>query len=83
MKSIQTRSLIMNTSLANRRAIYKLLDKFIQNVLFEPELIYAICVKEINEEYLENIKKFSSKLDYIKKSHFSEAASFREIGKAL
>ena len=56
----------MNISLNNRKELSGKINKFIEEVILEPELIKDICNKEIDESYVDCIKKLKLKLDYIK-----------------
>ena len=56
----------MNISLNNRKELSTKINNFIEEVILEPELIKDICNKEIDENYVELIKKLKSKLEYIK-----------------
>ena len=81
MTSLQERSIKMNTSLNNRKSLQKSLERFIDSVLLEPQLIYDICTKEVNDDYAEHIRTLCNKLDYIKKNNLADTATVKELGK--
>ena len=82
MTSLQDRSLILNTSLSNRKKLQRSLDTFISNVMLEPQLIYDICNKEVNEDYVDYIRVLCGKLDYIKENSLADHSTVKELGKA-
>lgn len=83
MTSLQDRSLILNTSLNNRKKLQKSLDTFISNVILEPQLIYDICNKEVNEDYVDYIRVLCGKLDYIKENKLADLSTVKELGNLL
>ena len=62
MTSLQERSLRMNTSLTNRKKLQKMLLTFVESAVLDKELIDAICLAPINEEYVEHIRALLQKL---------------------
>ena len=56
-----------------------MITDFIENVVLEHQLIDDICNKEINDEYIEYIKKLSTKLDYIHKNNLSDCKGVKEL----
>lgn len=79
MTFLQEKSLNMNISLNNRRNLQKSLEKFIDSVLLEPQLIYDICNKNIDEHYVEHIKELNEKLDYIKANNLEGYSTVKEL----
>ena len=80
MMSLQDRSLVLNTGLSNRKRLQKSLDTFISNVLLEPQLIHDICLKEVDEDYVEHIKVLCGKLDYIRENKMVDLSTVKELG---
>ena len=52
----------MNTSLNNRKKLQNLLNTFIDSAVLDKELIEAICLGEINDDYVNHIKALLKKL---------------------
>jgi len=82
MTFLQEKSLNMNISLNNRRNLQKSLEKFIDSVLLEPQLIYDICNKNVDEKYVEYIKELNDKLEYIKANNLENYSTVKELGSA-
>jgi len=79
MTFLQEKSLNMNISLNNRRNLQKSLEKFIDSVLLEPQLIYDICNKNIDEHYVEHIRELNEKLEYIKNNKLEGYSTVKEL----
>jgi hypothetical protein len=79
MTFLQEKSLNMNISLNNRRNLQKSLEKFIDSVLLEPQLIYDICNKNIDEHYVEHIRELNEKLEYIKNNNLEGYSTVKEL----
>lgn len=63
----------MNTSLSNRKKLQTMLNSFIDSAVLDKELIDAICLNEINDDYVTHIKALLKKLSKsILKSRLSE-----------
>jgi HPt (histidine-containing phosphotransfer) domain-containing protein len=65
MTSLQEKSNKMNTSLNNKKKIQGLLNSFIESAVLDKELIDAICLGEINDNYVNHIKALLKKLSYL------------------
>jgi len=79
MTFLQEKSLNMNISLNNRRNLQKSLEKLIDSILLEPQLIYDICNKNIDENYVGYIKELNEKLDYIKNNNLEGYSTVKEL----
>jgi len=79
MTFLQEKSLNMNISLNNRRNLQKSLEKLIDSILLEPQLIYDICNKNIDENYVSYIKELNEKLDYIKNHNLEGYSTVKEL----
>ena len=79
MTFLQEKSLNMNISLNNRRNLQKSLEKLIDSVLLEPQLIYDICNKNIDENYVQYIKELNEKLEYIKANSLHGYSTVKEL----
>mmetsp|Transcript_20973 Transcript_20973/g.18307 ORF Transcript_20973/g.18307 Transcript_20973/m.18307 type:complete len:238 (-) Transcript_20973:801-1514(-) len=79
MTFLQEKSLNMNISLNNRRTFQKSLEKFIDSVLLEPQLISDICNKAVDEKYVDYIKDLNDKLEYIKENNIDQYATVKEL----
>lgn len=62
MTNLQERSLKMNTSLTNRKKLQKMLLTFVESAVLDKELIDAICLNEIDLNYVEHIRALLQKL---------------------
>lgn len=62
MTTLQEKSNRMNTSLNNRKKLQNLLNTFIDSAVLDKDLIEAICLGEINEDYVVHIKGLLKKL---------------------
>ena len=62
MTSLQEKSNKINTSLSNKKKVQGLLSNFIESAVLEKELIDAICLSEINDNYVNHIKLLLKKL---------------------
>lgn len=79
MTFLQEKSLNMNISLNNRKNLSKTFASFIENVMLEPKLIDDILTSDIDDLYVENIKRLCKKLEYIKKYNLMDNLCVREI----
>jgi hypothetical protein len=79
MTSLQERSIRMNTSLTNRKEVMKILGGFVDQAVLEPQLIENICVKDINEQYVDYIRILCSKLEYLKNQQLSNANAVKDL----
>jgi hypothetical protein len=79
MTFLQERSLTMNISLNNLKNLAKTFASFIDNVMLEPQMIEDILKKDIDENYVEYIRKLCKKLDYIKKYNLMDNQCIKEI----
>jgi len=79
MAQLQEKSLNMNVSLNNRRQLQKSLEKMIDSILLDPQLIYDICTKEIDENYIGYIKELNDKLEHIKNNHLERYSTVKEL----
>lgn len=52
----------MNTSLNNRKKLQSMLNSFIDSAVLDKELIDAICLNEINDDYVQHVKALLKKL---------------------
>ena len=52
----------MNTSLSNRKKLQNALNSFIDSAVLDKELIDAICLGEIDQNYVTHIKTLIKKL---------------------
>ena len=66
MTSLQQRSFDMNISLLNRKQLSEQITEFIEGAVLEPQLISDICNSEINENYIEIVKKLNRKIEYVR-----------------
>jgi hypothetical protein len=66
MTSLQQRSFDMNISLLNRKQLSDQITEFIEGAVLEPELISDICNSEIDENFIEIIKKLGRKIEYVR-----------------
>lgn len=80
MTSLQDRSVVLTAGLDNRKKLQKSLDVFINNVLLEPQLIQDICMKDVDEDYVQYIKILIGKLDYIKEKKIADMLTVKELG---
>lgn len=80
MTFLQEKSSTMSVSLLNRRDLQKNLEGFIDMVLLDPQLIYEICTKPVDEKYIDYIREFNSKLSYIKENDLKKYGTVRELG---
>ena len=55
----------MNTSLSNRKKLQSMLNSFIDSAVLDKELIDAICLGEINDDYVNHIRALLKKLSII------------------
>jgi hypothetical protein len=79
MTFLQEKSLNMNVSLNNRKNLSKTFASFIENVMLEPRLIDEILAGDIDDNYVDNIKRLCKKLEYIKKYNLMDNLCVREI----
>lgn len=62
MTSLQEKSNKMNTSLGNKKKVQGLLASFIDSAVLDKDLIDAICLAEIDENYVTHIRLLLKKL---------------------
>ena len=62
MTTLQEKSNKMNASLNNRKKLQNMLGSFIDSAVLDKELIDAICLAEINENYVGYVKTLLKKL---------------------
>lgn len=62
MTSLQDKSNKINTSLGNKKKVQGLLASFIDSAVLEKELIDAICLAEIDDNYVVHIRLLLKKL---------------------
>lgn len=62
MTTLQEKSNKMNTSLNNRKKLQNMLNSFIDSAVLDKQLIDAICLAEINENYVNFVKTLLKKL---------------------
>lgn len=62
MTSLQEKSNKMNTSLGNKKKVQGLLASFIDSAVLDKELIDAICLAEIDDNYVTHIRLLLKKL---------------------
>ena len=55
----------MNTSLSNKKKVQSLLNSFIDSAVLDKELIDAICLGEIDDNYVNHVKALLKKLSYL------------------
>ncbi|CAD8194932.1 unnamed protein product [Paramecium octaurelia] len=83
MTQLQERSVKMNTSLTNRKALSQILSSFVDQAVLDPSLIDNICSKEINDQYVEYIRILCSKLEYLKNTELTDANAVKNLGPEL
>ena len=65
MTSLQENSNKMNTSLSNKKKVQSVLNSFIYSAVLDKELIDAICLGEIDDNYVGHVKALLKKLSYL------------------
>lgn len=65
MTSLQEKSNKMNTSLSNKKKVQGLLSSFIESAVLDKELIDAICLAPIDDNYVNHIRQLLKKLNYL------------------
>ncbi|VUZ97583.1 vacuolar protein sorting-associated protein 52, putative [Plasmodium vivax] len=77
INEIQTLTETMNQKLHNRKVTLELLNTYIRIILVTPQLICAICKGNINEQFIENVKVLTKKLENCKHCSFDAYPSIR------
>ena len=65
MTSLQEKSNKMNTSLSNKKKVQSVLNSFIDSAVLDKQLIDAICLGEIDDNYVGHVKALLKKLSYL------------------
>ena len=65
MTSLQDKSNKINTSLSNKKKVQGLLASFIDSAVLEKELIDAICLADIDDNYVNHVRLLLKKLSIL------------------
>jgi hypothetical protein len=80
MKSLQERSTEITVKLKNRKQFEEELFKLLDSIILAPEFLNEITDNEIDDDFIEKIKKLNSKLLIFQSGELPESNAIEEIG---
>jgi hypothetical protein len=83
MKSLQERSTEITVKLKNRKQFEEELFKLLDSIILAPEFLNEITDNEIDDDFIEKIKKLNSKLLIFQSGELPESNAIEEIGKII
>ena len=81
MKTLQERSTEITVKLKNRKHFEEELFKLLDSIILAPEFLNEITDNEIDDDFIEKIKKLNSKLLIFQSGELPESNAIEEIGK--